>query len=117
MEEERRLYDNLKTEFDGLCVAVNDKVARMRSLADELDVFQQQSSSNQAATLPKKQKKRAQYAAHKSATTDDLMVPPQETLWQHRVESLDVSFFRKSLQSQIWVFMILKIRKYFNKFS
>lgn len=93
MEEEKRLYCLVKSEFDGLCAAVGDKVAKMRSIANELDELQQSSSAS--STVPAKSstsQRRAQFATHRSATTADFTATLQgDTLWQHRVESLDVS--------------------------
>jgi hypothetical protein len=93
MDEEKRLYETVRGEYEALCVAVGDKVAQMRSLADELDDLQQQSSSS--TLLTSTQKRRAQFTAHRSATTTDFTSMSQQTLWQSRVESLDVSFVRK----------------------
>jgi hypothetical protein len=97
MEDEKRLYSLVRDEFSGLCAAVGDKVAKMRLAADELDdlhLQKQASSSSKTAdsTANPLQKKRNQFSAQRSATTSNIMEAPiAASLWQRRVDSLEVS--------------------------
>lgn len=109
MDEEKNLYRVVADEYEALLTALNEKATRMRLAADELGGLQ--NSAPQAETdskLPQKKinapksstpsttkanARREQFAAQRSATTTDFSNQPQQSLWQHRVESLDVSYF------------------------
>ncbi|KAI6171564.1 Tubby-related protein 4 [Aphelenchoides bicaudatus] len=92
LDNEKQLFRLVADEFEALSAALNEKVHTIfTDLTPKSSGTTSKTSVVQTA-LPLKQKplnRREQFAAQRSATTLDLVSEPQNTLWQHRVESLD----------------------------